>query len=102
MNLAQLKGSYDVIFSLGHNCLPADQLARHVMKGWGRVRLGGLSEKIERRVPRFLQTLLHANRILYIRTERTIHETAELMDVLKGMVSAEFNLLVINHAPVHG
>lgn len=45
---------------------------------------------------------MDADKVLFIRTEATIHETAELLDVLNGMVKGTFNLLVINHAPVYG
>lgn len=168
MNLNEIKGTYDIIFSLGANCLPADQLTRHMLRKAGGVidwmespilsgvnqllrnrfsnfmefsnlaitginkkagcyivrdaayhifshhdfpldqntpfRLSSYSElreKVSRRVPRFLETLRNANRILFIRTEATIHETAELLDILRELVPGEFNLLVINHAPVH-
>lgn len=167
MDYNQIKGTYDVIFSLGANCLPADQLSRHMLRKIGGVldwvespALSGVShllrnrcmnymelpnlaitginekagcyivrdaayyifshhdfplnqntpfqlvsypelrEKVSRRVPRFLETLRHANRILFIRTEGTIHETAELLEVLQALVPGEFNLLVINHALV--
>ncbi|ULO05836.1 peptidase [Paenibacillus sp. 19GGS1-52] len=169
MNLTEIKGTYDVIFSLGHNCLVADQLSRSMLRTVGGVLdwvespiLAGVSnllrnhflyfmelpnlsitgindkagcyivrdaayhifshhdfplientpeqltsypklqEKINRRVPRFLETLLNADKILFIRTEGTIHETNELLGILQGMVKGEFNLLVINHAPVDG
>ena len=169
MDFNQIKGTYDVIFSLGRNCLVADQLSRHMLRKIGGVfdwvespALSGVSqllrnqfmnymeypnlavtginkqagcyivrdaayhifshhdfplhentpvqlqsfpelrEKISRRVPRFLEILRNSNRILFIRTEGTIHETAELLDVLKMRVAGEFNLLVINHAPVSG
>ncbi|WP_379134201.1 DUF1796 family putative cysteine peptidase [Paenibacillus sp. sgz500958] len=169
MNFSEIKGSYDVIFSLGHNCLPADQLSRYMLRKIGGVLdwvespiLAGVSnllrnrfshymelpnlsvtgindqagcyivrdaayyifshhdfplsentseqlnsypelrEKINRRVPRFMETLKNTAKILFIRTEATIHETAELLTVLDSMVQGEFNLLVINHAPVPG
>ncbi|MCL6604858.1 MAG: papain-like cysteine peptidase [Paenibacillus sp.] len=169
MNFNEIKGTYDVIFSLGQNCLAADQLSRHMLRNIGGVLdwvespiLAGVNQllrnrfsnfmefpnlaitgindhagcyivrdaayhifshhdfplkentpveltsypelraKVARRVPRFLETLQNANRILFIRTEGTIHETAELLEVLKEMVTGEFNLLVINHAPVSG
>ncbi|KGE17125.1 DUF1796 family putative cysteine peptidase [Paenibacillus wynnii] len=169
MNYNEIKGTYDVIFSLGHNCLAATQLSRHMLRKVGGVldwvespiqagvnhllrnrfvnfmefpnlAITGINEKaesyivrdaayhifshhdfhlkentpeqlisypelrakVDRRVPRFLQTLQNANRILFIRTEGTIHETAELLEVLKGLVAGEFNVLVINHAPVQG
>ncbi|WP_342437328.1 DUF1796 family putative cysteine peptidase [Paenibacillus sp. FSL L8-0436] len=169
MILNEIKGTYDVIFSLGHNCLAADQLSRTLLRKVGGVIdwvetpvLAGVSnllrnrfahfmdfpnlsitginhkaecyivrdaayhafshhdfplventpeqlvsypklkEKLQRRIPRFLETLMDADKVLFIRTEATIHETAELLDVLNGMVKGTFNLLVINHAPVHG
>ncbi|CQR56389.1 DUF1796 family putative cysteine peptidase [Paenibacillus riograndensis] len=169
MNFNEIQGTYDIIFSLGRNCLAADQLSRHMLRKNGGVldwvespALSGVSnllrnrfsnfmelpnlaitginekakcyivrdaayyifshhdfplnqntptqlvsypelrEKIARRVPRFLETLRSANRILFIRTEGTIHETAELLDVLRELVSGEFNVLVINQAPVGG
>lgn len=169
MDFNQIKGAYDVIFSLGRNCLAADQLSRHMLRNIGGVldwvespALSGVSQllrnefahymefanlaitgineqagcyivrdaayhifshhdfplqenapdqllsypelraKIARRVPRFLATLRSANRILFIRTEGTIHETAELLEVLRSQVVGEFNVLVINHAPVSG
>ncbi|WP_054941016.1 DUF1796 family putative cysteine peptidase [Paenibacillus ihuae] len=169
MDFNGIKGTYDVIYSLGQNCLVADQLSRHMLRKIGGVldwvespALPGVSQllrnqfmnfmefpnlaitginehagcyivrdaayhifshhdfplhentptqlmsypklrgKITRRVPRFLETLRNSNRILFIRTEGTIHETAELLDVLNTLVAGEFNLLVINHAPVSG
>jgi hypothetical protein len=171
LKLDEIQGTYDVIFSLGHNCLAADMLTRNMLRKVGGVldwvespiqagvssllrnRFSNfmempnlavtgindhagcyivrdaayhifshhdfpltkntpehlasypeLREKINRRVPRFLNTLQTANRILFIRTEATIHETAELLEVLNGMVAGEFNLLVVNHAelPVYG
>ncbi|AIQ69341.1 DUF1796 family putative cysteine peptidase [Paenibacillus graminis] len=169
MNFNEIQGTYDVIFSLGRNCLAADQLSRHMRRKIGGVldwvespALSGVSnllrnrfsnfmelpnlaitgindkaecyivrdaayyvfshhdfplnqntptqlvsypelrEKVTRRVPRFLEALRSANRILFIRTEGTIHETAELLDVLQELVSGEFNVLVVNQAPVSG
>lgn len=167
MHFQLLKGKYDVIISLGHNCLVADQLSRHMLRNVGGVldwmespllcgvsnllrnrfahfmesanlsitgvnqtagcyivrdaayhifshhdfpltdnapgRLASFPElrvKIERRVPRFINALATARRLLFIRTDTTLTETAELLSVLGGMVSGSFNVLVINHSPV--
>lgn len=169
MNLNEIKGAYDVIFSLGKNCLPADQISRRMLRKIGGVidwvespSLSGVSNllrnrfanymefpnlsvtginelagcyivrdaayhifshhdfplnantpehlnsypelraAISRRAPRFLDILQTADKILFIRTEATVHETAELLEVLRGMVRGQFNLLVVNHKPVYG
>ncbi|WP_248924868.1 DUF1796 family putative cysteine peptidase [Paenibacillus hamazuiensis] len=169
MNFQQLAGTYDIIFSLGHNCLPATQLSRYMIRKiggvidwmespqlssvnyllhnrfanfmelphltvdginndagcyivrdtmynilshhdfpvesnqpWSLNSYPELREKVNRRVPRFLETLQQAGRILFIRTEATPEETAELLGVLRGLVKNEFNVLVVNHAAVPG
>ncbi|MHA6532029.1 DUF1796 family putative cysteine peptidase [Paenibacillus sp. BAC0078] len=169
MLLNEINGTYDNIFSLGHNCLAADQLSRAMLRTMGGVIdwmespiLAGVSNllrnrfsqfmefpnlsitginqkakcyivkdaayhifshhdfplthntpvelnsypelraKVNRRVPRFLETLTGSGKLLFIRTEGTIHETGELLSVLSGMMPGSFNLLVINHAPVDG
>lgn len=169
MKLSEITGTYDVIFSLGHNCLAADQLTRVMLRKIGGVidwvespslssvshllrnrfanfmefpnlSITGINdnagcyivrdiahdifshhdfplaentpeqlnsypqlvEKITRRIPRFLETLQSAGKILFIRTEAALDETAELLEVLDGMVPGKYNLLVINHAAVHG
>lgn len=46
MILNEIKGTYDVIFSLGHNCLAADQLSRTLLR-----KVGGVIDWVE--TPRF-------------------------------------------------
>lgn len=42
MILNEIKGTYDVIFSLGHNCLAADQLSRTLLR-----KVGGVIDWVE-------------------------------------------------------
>ncbi|MFD2701171.1 DUF1796 family putative cysteine peptidase [Paenibacillus shunpengii] len=167
MKWTDIKGHYDVAYSLGHNCLAASQLNHSRIRTMAGVidwmitpQLSGVTEllrnrfkymmqpenmtvigvnplaecyivrdaaydiyshhdfplvsntphhlasysilqdKIERRSARFLNRMILNKKTLFLRTEATRHETAELIDVLQKMTAGEFRLLVVNHASV--
>jgi hypothetical protein len=53
--------------------------------------------KFERRIKRFLDNLSTGKRLLFIRTEGSFAEVAELENVLSKMIKNDFAILVINH-----
>uniref|UniRef100_UPI00406D0897 DUF1796 family putative cysteine peptidase n=1 Tax=Paenibacillus sp. FSL L8-0340 TaxID=2954685 RepID=UPI00406D0897 len=62
MILNEIKGTYDVIFSLGHNCLAADQLSRTLLRKVGGVIdwvetpvLAGVSNLLRNRFAHFMK-----------------------------------------------
>lgn len=61
-----------------------------------------VKEKLDRRANRLLEKLYTAQRILFVRTNATFEETVELEIVLRSIISNDFRILVINHAPVSG
>ncbi|SNZ03624.1 Putative papain-like cysteine peptidase [Terribacillus aidingensis] len=61
-----------------------------------------VKEKLDRRVNRLLEKLLTAQRILFIRTNATLEDTAELQRVLRSIIEHDFRILVVNHGPVSG
>ncbi|MFP7476802.1 DUF1796 family putative cysteine peptidase [Terribacillus saccharophilus] len=58
--------------------------------------------KLDRRANRLLEKLLTAQRILFVRTNASLEETAELERVLRSIISNDFRILVVNHGPVSG
>ena len=167
MDLSQLKGEYDAIFSLGDLCLGSIQLKKHNLRPYSGVldwmaspelskvnellenRFAGfleydnlrvigyadsficvsddgynlvsnhdfdgerntleylgaypdVMEKYERRIQRFLTEMTNAKRILFVRTEGTLMDAAELQDVLSRIVKHDFSILLINHTHVQG
>lgn len=167
MDLAQLKGSYDAIFSLGDLCLASIQLKKHNLRPYSGVLdwmaspqlsdvnrllenrfvgfmeyenlriigyaddcicvsddgynivsnhdfgrdkntlqyLGSYDEviqKYERRIQRFLTKMKTAKRILFVRTEGTLGDAADLQDILSKLIKHDFSILLINHTPVTG
>lgn len=58
--------------------------------------------KLDRRANRLLESLLTAQRILFVRTNASFEETAELERVLRSIISHDFRILVVNHGPVSG
>lgn len=167
MDLAQLKGKYDAIFSLGDLCLASIQLKKHNLRPYSGVLdwmaslqlsdvnrllenrfvgfmeyenlriigyaddcicvsddgynmvsnhdfgrdkntlqyLGSYDEviqKYERRIQRFLTKMKTAKRILFVRTEGTLGDAADLQDTLSKLVKHDFSILLINHTPVTG
>lgn len=165
MDLSQLKGEYDAIFSLGDLCLASIQLKKHNLRPYSGVldwmaspelskvnellenRFSGfleydnlrvigyadsficvsddgynlvsnhdfdgerntleylgayvdVMEKYERRIQRFLTEMTNAKRILFVRTEGTLMDAAELQDVLSRIVKHDFSILLINHTHV--
>ncbi|PAD22332.1 DUF1796 family putative cysteine peptidase [Terribacillus saccharophilus] len=61
-----------------------------------------VKEKLDRRVNRLLEKLITAQRILFVRTNATLEETAELERVLRTIIANDFRILVVNHSPVSG
>lgn len=168
MNLQELKGEYDAIFSLGDLCLTSIQLKRHNLRPFSGVfdwmaspRLSNVNrllrnrfigfmdyenlriigyagpemicvsddayqmvsnhdfssdknslqhlgsyqevrEKYDRRIKRFLNTMEHAKKILFIRTEGSYEEAEKLQSVLSNLVKHDFRVLLINHKSVAG
>lgn len=167
MDLAQLKGKYDAIFSLGDLCLGSIQLKKNNLRPYSGVLdwmaspqlsdinrllenrfvgfmdyenlriigyaddcicvaddgynivsnhdfgrdkntlqyLGSYDEvmqKYERRIQRFLSKMKTAKRILFVRTEGTLGDAADLQDILSKLVKHDFSILLINHTPVTG
>ncbi|MEK3979790.1 DUF1796 family putative cysteine peptidase [Psychrobacillus sp. FSL K6-2836] len=167
MDLSQLKGEYDAIFSLGDLCLASIQLKKHNLRPYSGVldwmaspelsqvntllenrfigfleydnlRVVGYAdsficvsddgynlvsnhdfdgekntltylgayaevmEKYERRIRRFLSEMDNAKRILFVRTEGSLEDTAVLQDVLSRLVKHDFSILLINHTYVQG
>lgn len=165
MNVNDIKGNYDAIFSLGDLCLTSIQLKKHNLRPYSGVldwvaspklsyvnkllknrfigfmdkenlRVLGYAdtficvsddgyqivsnhdfdrekntlieldsyyevmEKYERRINRFLSEMRNAKRILFVRTEGTFEDVAELQDILIGLVQHDFHVLLINHSQV--
>lgn len=165
MNLNDIKGNYDAIFSLGDLCLTSIQLKKHNLRPYSGVldwvaspklsyvnkllqnrfigfmdkenlRVLGYAdtficvsddgyqivsnhdfdgekntlaqldsyyevmEKYERRINRFLSEMRSAKRILFVRTEGTFEDVAELQNILIGLVQHDFHVLLINHSQV--
>ncbi|PAD35298.1 MULTISPECIES: DUF1796 family putative cysteine peptidase [Terribacillus] len=61
-----------------------------------------VKEKLDRRVNRLLEKLITAQRILFVRTNASLEETAELERVLRTIIANDFRILVVNHGPVSG
>ncbi|SDC31717.1 Putative papain-like cysteine peptidase [Terribacillus halophilus] len=61
-----------------------------------------VKERLDRRVDRLLEKLITAQRILFIRTNATLEDTAELQRVLRSIIANDFRILVVNHGPVSG
>lgn len=61
-----------------------------------------VKERLDRRANRLLENLITAQRILFVRTNATLEETAELERVLRSIISNDFRILVVNHGPVSG
>lgn len=61
-----------------------------------------VKEKLDRRVNRLLDRLMTAQRILFVRTNATLEDTAELQRVLRSIIANDFRILVVNHGPVSG
>jgi hypothetical protein len=173
MNLTEIKGNYDAIFSLGDLCLTSLELQRNQLRTFAGVldwvsspslpdvsrllknRFSGfmlkqnlheagystglnnpeqylclwdtaynmisshdfkasentfahlasypsVREKYDRRINRFLEKTATAKRILFVRTEGTFEQAAELENVLSEMVQNDFSVLLINHTNVNG
>nr|WP_233167805.1 DUF1796 family putative cysteine peptidase [Paenibacillus roseus] len=56
--------------------------------------------KYDRRIQRFLEKAATSERMLFVRTEGSLEEAAELESVLSGLVQHDFRVLLVNHAPV--
>ncbi|WP_127584789.1 DUF1796 family putative cysteine peptidase [Paenibacillus koleovorans] len=164
MQLQQLKGRYDAVYSLGSNCLPGMQLRKNkltsatgvldwmISESLGSVnqllqnRFSGFmqlpnmtvtgfdhkkysymvrdaaygiysvhdfpvernpggrlltysefQEKIERRVRRFLNHLAAGRSFLFIRTDGSYQEAAELQATLANLIHSEFRVLLVQH-----
>ncbi|MDP1419257.1 DUF1796 family putative cysteine peptidase [Peribacillus simplex] len=168
MNLKDLKGSYDAIYSLGHNCLAGIQLRNNNLRPFAGVldwvgspslpdvtrllqnQFAGFLEKpnlefrgyatdkdllvsdnaykiyfnhdfktnvntptnlaaypevkqkYDRRVARFKDKMANGRSLLFIRTQGTLEEIAELEKVLSRVVKHDFRILVVNHTKVKG
>jgi hypothetical protein len=61
-----------------------------------------VKEKFERRIRRFLEKMETCKRVLFVRTEGTYEEAAELQEVLSSLVKRDFRVLLINHTDVEG
>lgn len=61
-----------------------------------------VKERLDRRANRLLENLLTAQRILFVRTNASLEETAELERVLRSIISNDFRILVVNHGLVSG
>ncbi|MFP7492831.1 DUF1796 family putative cysteine peptidase [Terribacillus saccharophilus] len=59
-----------------------------------------VKEKLDRRVDRLWDKLLTARRILFVRTNASAEETAELAQVLRSVIANDFRILVVNHGAV--
>ncbi|WP_068774009.1 DUF1796 family putative cysteine peptidase [Paenibacillus sp. FJAT-26967] len=169
MRLKDLAGTYDSVFSLGQNCLPAIQMEKHGLRSsagvldWmisdsltdvnrllgrqfdGFMALHNMSvvepdtlqpnyqvkdsayqvisvhdfpvtrnspqhlytyrefkEKLDRRINRFLKKIKEDEQILFIRMHGTYEETAELEQVLSGLVTHDFKVLLVEYDQVQG
>ena len=167
MNIDDIKGDYDAIFSLGDLCLTSIQLKKHKLRPYSGVldwvaspklskvnqllknrfvaflefenlRVLGYADKCicvsddgyqivsnhdfhvanntlesldgyadvmvkyNRRIRRFLAEMNNAKKILFVRTEGTFEDVAELHNVLQKLVKHDFNILLINHTDVSG
>ncbi|MNJ34913.1 hypothetical protein D3C77_296390 [compost metagenome] len=166
LKLAELKGTYHAIFSLGNLCLASIQLEKNGLRPYAgpidwmashhlpdissllRNRFSGFMDynhlvvegkasealflvkenyynlysnhdffthnnfpphlaaypeikaKYDRRVNRFLEKMATSPKILFIRTEGTIEQAAELETALRQIVAHDFNVLLINHHAV--
>ncbi|MDF2927536.1 MAG: hypothetical protein K0R57_6450 [Paenibacillaceae bacterium] len=56
-----------------------------------------IKAKFDRRIARFLDKMEHAQNILFIRTEGTLEQAAELQDVLSKLVKHKFKVLLVQH-----
>lgn len=56
-----------------------------------------IKEKYNRRINRFLNKMETARNILFIRTEGTLEQTAQLESVLRGLVKHDFKVLLVQH-----
>jgi len=68
-------------------------------------QLGSYAEvkaKYDRRIRRFLEKAASCERMLFVRTEGSREEAAELQTILSGLVRHDFNVLVINHTAAPG
>lgn len=61
-----------------------------------------VKEKFDRRIRRFLEKMETCKRVLFVRTEGTYEEAAELQEVLSSLVKRDFRVLLINHTDVQG
>jgi hypothetical protein len=87
---------WDEIYNIGFNHdFKTDKNTLTYLGGYAEVK-----EKYDRRIQRFLEKLSTGQRILFIRTEASFEEAAELEAILSGMIANDFKILVINHTDV--
>lgn len=75
----------------------------HVHEGNSLQSLAGyhkVMEKYGRRIRRSLEKMESGQRTMFIRTEATFEDTAELVRVLRGLVKNDFEVLIVNHTDV--
>jgi len=87
---------WDEVYNIGFNHdFKTDKNTLTHLGGYAEVK-----EKYDRRIQRFLEKLSTSQRILFIRTETSFEEVAELEAILSGMIANDFRILVINHTDV--
>lgn len=87
---------WDEVYNIGFNHdFKTDKNTLTHLGGYAEVK-----EKYDRRIQRFLEKLSTSQRILFIRTEASFEEVAELEAILSGMIANDFRILVINHKDV--
>lgn len=87
---------WDEVYNIGFNHdFKTDKNTLTHLGGYAEVK-----EKYDRRIQRFLEKLSTSQRILFIRTEASFEEVAELEAILSGMIANDFRILIVNHTDV--
>lgn len=87
---------WDEVYNIGFNHdFKTDKNTLTHLGGYAEVK-----EKYDRRIQRFLEKLSTSQRILFIRTEASFEEVAELEAILSGMIANDFRILIVNHKDV--
>lgn len=87
---------WDEVYNIGFNHdFKTDKNTLTHLGGYAEVK-----EKYDRRIHRFLEKLSTSQRILFIRTEASFEEVAELEAILSGMIANDFRILIVNHKDV--
>ncbi|OVE34514.1 peptidase [Priestia aryabhattai] len=88
---------WDEVYNIGFNHdFKTDKNTLSHLGGYEEVK-----EKYDRRIQRFLEKLSTGQRLLFIRTEASREEAAELERILSTMIKNDFSILIINHTDVN-